>query len=759
MSLIGTSLPRIESRNKVTGRAIYGDDISLPGMVIGKILRSPYAHARIVSVDTSRAESMDGVFAVVTGADAQYIFGENIADEYPLARGKVRYVGDEVAAVAAVSEACAVAALNAIEVAYETLPAVFEPIEAMKKDAPLIHESSPRNVALHVDFKRGDPEAAFAEADVVVEGEFYTSNVYQGYLEPVNAVADWQPPRLTLYTALQSPYRSRINIARALGLSVSQIRIVCPEMGGGFGGKVSTNLKVPLIAALLSMKCGRPVRITLTREEDMEAGRPRAGTVVRSSLALKKDGTFLARKTHIIYDNGAYTGFSASVMKTMAVRAENIYRFKACETQADLVYTNKTPTGPYRGFGTPMALFALESLVDMASEKIGMDPLEIRLKNIAQKGDVTLHGYVFNTCGLKECLESVKKMRDADKERQVSSCSTTVKRGYGVALCIHNSGNRLSFGPFDGSTAIVRCEEDGYITVFSGEQDCGQGSDSVLAQIAAEVIGVGYDRVRVLTKDSEVSPFGIGTFASRVTMMGGNAVRLAAGKVRERLISEAAVMLNCKPQELFISNGIVQSKVDPAKHIEISEIARSVLHKTRGEHILERAVFFANTEVDQKTLYGNVSLGYCFGAQLCEVEVDVETGKVRIPKVYAAYDVGKVLNPMGAEGQLQGGIVQGIGMALTEKLAYAEDGRLQNPNFRDYRMMNIVDIPEVRIEFIETNEPNGPFGAKSIAEASMDPTPAAVANAVANALGARAFRLPIEPEHVITLAEGGARCC
>ena len=748
-SIIGQRISNVDAWEKARGRAIYGIDLKLPGMLHGKILRSPLAHARIARIDTSRAERLPGVRAVITAEDTPKIkYGAQVQDEYPLAVDKVRYIGDEVAAVAAVDEETAWEALESIRVEYEELPAVFSPRESMEPGAPAIHDEAKNNVVTHIEFERGMVQEGFREADSIFEDEFLTSNVHQAYLEPHVCVARTDGSgNFTLWGSLQAPARNREVIARILNLPVEKVRIIQTVVGGGFGGKATQLLSLYPICAFLAWKAGLPVRILNTWEEEFAASRSRMPAQIRIRLGMRKDGTFTAKEIRILADCGAYAGTGPAVIGTTATRATSLYRFPNVKCQADLVYTNQTPIGSYRGYGNPQLHFALESIIDAAAEGMGMDPLELRLKNAIQTGETSVHGWVMNSGHLKECLQEAAQKSGWREKR-----SRGRKEGVGIGMgsMIHVSGNRGVYPFFDGSAAYLRINPHGGIDLISGEAEIGQGSNTVFTQIAAEVLGVPVGDIRCLPLDSDHSPFALGTFASRVTTVGGKAVLLAAEDAKRQLLEFASGKMETSPSDLECRGGRVFRKGSPDQGMEIREIARLRAHAHGGAPILGVGTFLVPPHVvpPDSSKYGNISMAYSFGVQVAEVRVDRTTGRVEILNFLSVHDSGTVINPLLSEGQVEGGVVQGMGYTLLEEIVRKE-GKVVNGDFTDYRLPTICDAPPIASVFLGIPDPFGPFGAKGVGEITQVAVAPAVANAIYDAVGVRLKELPITPEKVL----------
>lgn len=745
---IGKSIPRVDGREKVTGEAVYSTDIQLPGMLIGKTKRSPYPFARIIAIDTGKARRLAGVKVVITAGDiAQFPYGPAANDELPLADKYARYIGDGVAAVAAVDAETAEEALDLIKVEYEELTPVLDVDEAMQPEAPAVHperDEIKQNTAFHLEFVRGEGEAAFEQADLIVEDRFSTQAQHQAYLEPQACVTKWDSSgRLTIWGSTQAPFRVRTLLARALGIPEHQIRIIQPWVGGGFGGKVWMHPHFP-ISALLSRKAGKPVKIVYTRQEDFIAGRPRISEVIDLRLGFKRDGTMVAKSVVVTADSGAYAGCCPAIVTTSLIRPDCVYRLANIKAVGNVIYTNKIPRTAFRGYGNSEMLFAMESLIDMAADRLGIDPVEIRLKNCSRKGDVTAHGWILNSCGLSESIELAAEKANWKEKRQ----EREKNHGLGIACQVHVSGQRAMHPVYDGSAAIINIDQYGKVKVISGESEVGQGMLTVFAQIAAEELGVCLEDIEVLPfVDSDVSPFCHGTSASRGTTLGGNAVWLAAKDAKRQLLRYAADKVGVDADNLEIKGSKFYARGSPEELATVSEVAcDTVLRKLGGVPITGRGEYTVPDYVvlPDKNKYGNYSVGYAFSAQVAEVSVDPETGKVDVLNIWVGQDIGKAINLKLCEGQIEGGVVQGIGYALSENY-YWEKGKVLNPNFTDYKVPLFVGIPKIHSIFVETNEPGGPFGGKSLGEAALNPTAVAVANAVYDAVGVRIKDLPITP--------------
>ena len=747
-AVIGRRVTQKDAAEKSTGAALYVSDLKLPGMLYGKVLRSPHPHALIKSIDTSLARRIPGVKSVITWADTPQIkFGTLVDDWYILARDKVRFVGEEVAAVAAVDEEVAQEALDLIKVEYEELPAVFSLEEAIVPGAPVINGEFgfSDNVASAFKVERGDVDQAFKEADLVLGDRFYTNQVYQAYMETFAVLAQWDNSgRLTMWLPTQLASKTRLSYAKGLGIDPREIRIIKPHVGGAFGAKMEYPAHV--IAAVLAKKTGRPVKIVNTRAEDFEAGNPRVPILFDLKLAAKKDGAIVAKDLKLLGGCGARVVYGPPVMSTACYRLDSLYKIPNVRADGKAVYTNTVPTGCFRGFGNAQATFALESLMDMVAQELKLDPADLRIKNSYQNGDYSPHGWFISTSGLPDCVRQAAGASGWQEKRE--SYKKTV-RGIGLACTNHVSGNRGFFRPFDGSSALLRIGEGGQAVLIQGESEIGQGQNTVYAMMAAEAAGIRYEDITVAEVDTLTGPFGLGSWATRGTVMGGHAATAAGSEARRKLLAEASAMYGHSPEEMDVREGVIYLKKDRTSLGSVAEAAAHYMYAHGGSPLTAEGYYRPDTELpDPVTKMGNISPVYCFGTHVAEVEVDTETGMVEILNFWASHDVGKVLNPVGLEGQVEGGVVQGIGWALWEDMVTV-NGKVQNPTFLDYRIPGARDIPPINVSFVETNDPRGPYGAKGIGEPALNPAAAAVANAIYNAIGIRFKSLPITPEKVL----------
>lgn len=757
LSVVGKRLPRIDAAEKATGKAEFTVDMKLPRMLYGKVLRSPHPHAKILKIDTSKAEKLPGVKAVITEAGVPHrglLMGiyPSSCDEPPMARGKVRYIGEIVAAVAAVDEETAEEAVNLIDVKYEKLPAVFDPEEAMKPGAVAIHDKIgypeshevKNNISNTCNLDAGDIDKAFKESDFIFEDRFSTSALAHCCLEPHSCLADYDPVsgKVTVWLSTQSPHFLRLDIASILDIPMSKVRVIAPHVGGGFGSKLAP-MAPSICAPLLSMKTGKPVRVVHTREEEFTATRTRHPFIIYLKTGVKKDGTILAKEARVIVDNGAYTGDAIGAMALSCSCFASLYRVPNVRYRGHIVFTNKAFGGAFRGYGNMQLVSAVESQMDIIAKKLGMDPAELRLKNFTQSGATTASGCVIKSCGIRECVEKATE-RAGWKEKRGKGA----KRGIGMAAFTHCCGYR-AYVPCDPSAALVKFHDDGSVTLYTGESDMGQGAHTALAMIAAEELGVNLEDITVITPDTSVTPLAMGSFASRVTFIGGNAVKAAAADAKRQLLEVASEMLEVAVADLEAKEGKVYVKGYPERSVSIGDVTDESIYSHRGLPIMGRGYYDPPTEVlDLYSGKGNLSPTYLFGVHVAEVEVDTDTGQVKVLRIVAAHDVGRVVFPDGVEGQVQGAVSQGMGYGLTERIIW-ENGEIMNPNLHDYRIATALDMPPIETIPVETDDPEGPFGAKGLGEAALIATGPAIANAIDDAVSVRIKDYPITPDKVL----------
>ncbi len=746
-NIVGKDIPRADGRAKVTGTAIYTDDIKLPGMLYGRILRSPLAHARILHIDTKKAKALPGVKCVITGEDTPKIkYGNwrlfpNTQDEYPLAVDKVRFIGDEVAAVAAVDRDTAEEALDLIRIEYEELPAVFDTDAALKKGAPLIHEASPGNISLDRKISYGDIKKGFAESDYIREDVFTVHAVSHAYLEPCSTVAQCDlDGRITLWTSTQVPYIVQCLLASTLGMRENDIRVIKPYVGGGFGGKMEMR-PWEFCAAFMAKKTGRPVKFTLTREEELATGRRRHPMKIYSKVGFKKDGTLVAKDLKIHLDGGAYNSMGPTATFLSGNFGAMLYRIPNYRYLGQHIYTNKPPAGAMRGFGAPQSLFAAETQMNMAAEELGIDPIDLRIKNAMVTGDKIPDVATISSCGFIESLKEVAKMSNWKRKRR----TLRTGRGIGVGCYSFISGGVFNWfnTQYPFSAAEVRAFADGTVHLLTMASDIGQGSDTTLKQILAEELGLKMEDIRITAADTAMTPQAdLGSWGSRVTLMAGNATLEAAKKIKEVLFGAISARYNLNViYDMECKDGRIYAKGRPDRGMSFGEAVALVQKANRGKPLVARGHYTPRGK-------GLVTPAFSFGAQVAEVEVDRETGLVEVKKMWTAHDCGTVINPTGVEGQLEGSIHMGLGYALSEELV-TKEGKTLNTTFLDYKIPSALDMPPGESICIETYEPEGPMGAKEAGEGLVSPTAPAIAEAVCHATGYRCKDLPITPEKIL----------
>ncbi len=745
-AIVGVGVPRVDAPLKVVGRAQYVADITLPRMLFGAVLRSPHPHARIRSIDTTAARALPGVRTVITAEDTpKQPWGVFRRDVFALAPEIVRYVGDEVAAVAAVDLRTAREAIALIDVAYEPLPAVLTLDEALADGAPCVHEGTPQNIAYEFSTDEGDVEGGFAASDVIVEGTWETGRQWHSAIETSGCVAEWSPDgRVTMWVNTQTPYLARARYAVPLGVAERDVRVVQTEVGGGFGGK-SGDDNCAVICALLARSAGRPVKLLNAREDEMSATRPRMPIRYHVKLGFSRDGTVRAKAIDVVADNGAYTGKSMAVVSTASVRHDALYRYPATRSHTRLVYTNVVPTGAFRGFGSVQSDWAVEQAWDVAAKKLGIDPADLLRRNAVETGDRSTHDHLITSCELKACIDRAVELIGWRAKRE----HRTPNRGLGIACSVHVNGRR-SFGDWDGSAAIVRINEDGCATVITGEGEIGQGARTTLCCIAAEALGLPIRDVEVTQSDTSIAPHALGALASRVTYVAGNAVLRAAEAAKAQLLGATAEHLSTPRERLDIRDGWIVSLDGSGPMpglLPVSAAVHAAIYRRNGGPIVGVASFDNPSVHPDEVKFGNESGAYNFVASAVEVEVDPETGKVDVLEIVSVVDGGTIINPPMAEGQVRGAIAQGLGLAMTESYVIA-DGKLENQNFGDYKLPTMGDMPKVTVAFADSYEPSGPFGAKGLGEIALDPIPAIIANAIDDAVGVRIHTTPITAEKV-----------
>jgi len=722
-TIAGRATPLLDGVEKVTGRARYTADLRAPEALVGEILRSPHAHAEIVRVDASRARALPGVRAVLTGADCRVAYGilPIAHNEYPLARERVRYWGEPVAAVAAEDERTARAALELIQVEYRLLPAHFSAAQARAPGAALLHADKPGNIEREVDQAFGDVGGGFAAADLVREANFHYAEVTHAQMEPDAALAEYDAERgrLTLQSVTQVPYYVHLTLAQCLGMSPAAIRVVKPFVGGGFGHRTEC-LNFEIIAALLARAARGTVRIELSREQTfvMHHGRPQ--TDIRLKIGVKKSGEITAVDAECVQRGGAYAGYGIVTILYAGALLHALYRLPAAKYRGLRVYTNTPPCGPMRGHGSVDMRHAFESLLDAMAQELGLDPFTLRRANLISAPHRTANGLQVNSCGLAECLDRV------EQASQWKARKGSLPRGRGLGMaCSHYISGAAKPVHWTGephATVNLRLDFDGSVTLLTGAADIGQGSSTLLAMVVAEVLGIGLERIRVIAADSALTPKDNGSYSSRVSFMGGNAALAAAQELKKLLNPD----------------------------VPFDEAVRAAL-KDKGP-ITTRGTYTVPPELQGGKFRGagvGPSPAFSYAAQVVEVAVDEESGEVKVEKVWVAHDCGFAINPLAVEGQIQGAVWMGMGQALGEATGYeAPHGLPLAANLRDYRVPTIVESPPIEVHIVEARDPNGPFGAKEASEGALAGFPPAFTSAVADATGIRAQELPLTPERL-----------
>jgi 4-hydroxybenzoyl-CoA reductase subunit alpha len=770
---VGTSVPRVDATDKVTGRALYTDDISLPNMAHGKILVSPIAHGRIKSIDTSRAEALEGVLAVITGADVtdtKYGVSPARYDEDVLAKDRVRYVGDEVAAVAAVDERTALRAIGLIDVEYEELPAVFNPDDAMAEGAPQLHERYEKNVNTVVDHEFGDTKNGFAESHHVREESFVGNHIYQCPMEPHASIATWDPDgTLNLYTSTQVPPYVQYMLAHVLHIPLGQVRVIRPAVGGGFGGKAETT-PLDLCAAILSKKIGRPVKMIYSREEMFRHGRGRHKQHMKFKLGVDEKGKIKAFTSRIYLDGGAYSSFGVATAYYAGSMMPTLYHIPNYDYKGYRVMTNKPACGAMRGHGVPQPRFAFECLLNMVADDLGIDPIEIRRRNAMTPNTRTVNDMDIGSCEFRATLDAAGDGSGWDEKygrlpagKGIGIGSGGFVSGAGYAIyrgqvqLSHEKGREpfQKKSIFPHANAVVKITEDGMAAVLMiGAADIGQGSDTVLSQMCAEALGIPLSRLRIRSGDSDIAPLDLGAYSSRVTLMGGHAVSRAGAAVVEKMRPYAAKLLDCSADDVETREAKMFSKNDPARTVAWEEVARKYFNDNGP--LVGTGCYKPPDGLggDYKGATVGTSPAFSFGTSICELSVDLETGKVKIDRFTDFHDCGTPINPQSVHGQVEGAIVMGASETILEDVQYDEKGQILNPNLHGYTMMTIKDAPEIFSGIVDSYEPRGPYGAKEIGEGSTLPVLGAVAHAIANATGVWVKELPITPEKILEAMRG-----
>jgi putative selenate reductase molybdopterin-binding subunit len=784
--VIGKRTSLINGTEKITGSAIFTSDLTLPRMLYGMTLKSPLPHGRIVRLDVRKARELSGVAAVITAADIpnnDSVIGISAADMGVLSSDKVRFIGDEIAAIAAIDEITAEEALELIEVDYKPLPAVFTMEDALRESAPRIHHEVPPLKVIS-----GNTDKGFEEADYIIEESFETQPVEHAPPESEAVVAHYDGHNMTVWATTQVPYWDRAAISRAFGLPLNRVKVIIPHIGGAFGGR--NKFRLLYIGAALSWKAHRPVKMVRNSEEEFVCSTHRNPYKFDLKFGVKKDGSFTAMSCRTISDAGAYLSWAFALGHAQGNLFASLYKCQNIQYLYSIVFTNNPYNGPMRGFGNSEINFAVESMMDIIAKKLRMDPVELRLNNAVDKDYVTPIGWRIRGCALKECIQKAA----AEIRQGFSQTNDSTKaKGIGLACGVHWCGWRVGFNSFvwrtgygsleelykaqpespfiaitdgkarwregfsdmeaidsDISSCILTVNEDGTTTLSVADPDLGQGSYTALAMIAAEELGISVEDVEVVRPETNSGVFGFGTYASRVLSTSGKAVQRAAAEIKRRLADIAAEYLEANPSDLGFRDKKIYVKGSPNKFIYLADAAFRA-YFTRGSDLLSaKGCYDPESIVPDSMGHGSIAESYAFFAQAAEIEVNRETGEIRVLRIVASHDSGRIINPLAAEGQVEGAIVQGVGYALSEILNRHE-GRILNPNFANYRMVPVTEVPEIKTIFVEREEPSGPFGAKGIGEPGLVCTLAAIANALDNALGIRVRSIPMNPEKILPL--------
>lgn len=751
-SIVGKRIARVDGAEKVSGEAKFTVDIELPRMLHGKILRSPHPHARILNIDVSKARKLPGVKTILTGKDTASIkfgLGDPTVyppDEYPLAHGKVRYVGDEVAAVAAIDKDIAEEALELIRVDYEELPAVFDPEEAIKPDAPRIHDHSTNNVSATTSVTVGDVEQGFRESYHIQEDRFEARfRAAHAPMEPHAIVASFDSAgKLNVWVSCMGVFLKRFLLATTLGIPEGDIRIRKTYVGGAFGGKISLR-PFEVCAVLLAKETGRPVKIVLTREEEFITVPQSHPVIMYLKTGVTKDGTLLAQEIKAITESGAYRGGAGFMTYLTYYYSTAHYRIPHVKYEGYAAYVNKPLCSAFRSFCQFAPRFAVDSQLDMIAEELGLDPVEIRLKNAVQRGDRHAPGKdVLQSCGLSECITKV-----TEAARWKEKWGKRGKRGIGIGTGANLTGAMIY--PY-ASAAVVKINGDGKATLFTGMVEQGGGGLTIMAQIAAEELGIGLEDIKIVSGDTETTPIDIGNFIGAAAYCTGNAVRAAAFEAKQKLFEVAADALEANIADLETKNRWVYVKGSQQRGLSFSDVVMTSIQKRNGEPILGKGFYKVYPEADSyantRTGEGHYAPALGFSASVAEVEVDTETGEIKVLAITTAHDCGFCINPQGFEAQIEGQQHMGHGIALSERVII-EEGKILNPSFLGYKSVRSTDIPKMETIIVESIEPRSAYGSKEAGEATIPGVPVAIANAIYDAIGVRFKEYPITPEMVV----------
>ena len=748
-TLIGQRVKKPDAPDKATGKTRYINDMVLPQMLIGKVLFARRPHARIVRIDTTAAAKLPGVHAVLTGADAAGLAFGFVRDNAPL-KDRVRCEHDEIAAVAAETEEIALQALALIEVEYEDLPGVFTPEDGAREEAPRIHENFPGNKSLHFAFKHGDLAAAEAASDFVVDNVFRPHYVTHCCMGTSCAIADFDHKgKLTIWTQTQYPYNYKMDLAPALGMAPGDIRVIQPPVGGAFGSKLDVYPYEP-IAALLAKKTGRPVKVIYSREDEFRASPTRQSAIIHMRTGCTRDGTLTFRSADVLLDNGAYTSWGPTIPVIMMRTTSGHYRVPVVDFKAQAIYTNNPYAGSFRGYGNVQTTWATAQQMDMLADMLDMEPLAFHLKNAQRSGETTPQKSFLRECALVECLQAAADASDYSRKRReyavLRDAPGRYKKGIGLASSIHNAGG-AKIHKSDGIGTILKVDDYARVTVISGASEIGQGIDAVITLITAEELGVPLEHVTLVNNDSDIAPWDVGVHASRTTFIAGNGTRRAARKARAQILAGAEKLLGEPAAGLTLRAGAVVRVQDGKEIIKLDRLLRQMHFQAEPELVMVTDYYEPKSEPEGAAHASDHSAAYSHAVHIAEITVDTLTGEIKVDKVTVAQDVGRVINRMGLEGQIEGGLAIGLGYALSEDMRI-EQGHLRNACFRDYKLITAPEMPPVEMHLIESDCAEGPYGAKGISELPTIVIAPAIANALANATGVRIFTPPMSPEKV-----------
>ncbi len=741
---VGKSFLRIDGIEKVTGAAKYATDLKFENMLYAGLIRSPHAHAEVIRIHTSAAEKLPGVKAVATIFDVpkvvQYWFflrTEKKKEQMFLHDNIVRFIGDPVLAIAATSQEILKKALSLVTVEYKSLKAIQNPHDALTETEVSIHKKG--NIAFKVNKEFGDVKEGFKAADIIVENTYHTSKQKHASMEPIGTcVASFQSNgKLTVYSSTQLPHWSQHYLANALDLSLNKVRVIKPFTGGAFGGRCGVIHGLEVMCSYLSRQTLQPVKMSFTREEDFSATESRHPMMIRMKTGATNEGMITANEVEILSDSGGYGTHYIGVIADCMSTGIGLYNIPNYSFSGTAVYTNKSPSGALRGYGNPQMNFAQESQIDIIAQKIGMDPMAIKLKNYRGEGemDPVLNERILSN-GLEECLEKGAQSCGWEEKKLRLPGNGTIKKGIGLSIMLHGTGAARALP--DPGSATIMINSDGTANLHTAAADEGQGNRTALAQVASEILGIEFDKISVSETDTDITPLDCGTHGSRQAYCGGLSARDAAMDARKKMLNYAEKHLGVEQTQLMVEKGTIFEKINPDNHISIKDLMQKI--QIQDMSICEQIIGSASGIAPAMPGY--------YGAVFAEVEVNTQTGVVKVVKLTSAYDVGKAINPEMVKGQIVGGGIMGIGFALTEGLQL-KDGHILNPNFTDYRLLRSCDIPRIEPIIVESNEPTGPFGAKGIGEGSMVNIASAISNAICHATGVRLTELGITPEKIL----------